>query len=476
MGTGKSRGEDPRAGKQGMLVKFIPHSYQKYCIDRMIADPVLGLFLDMGLGKTVITLTAINDLRYNRFAVGKVLVIAPKKVAEDTWTREAGKWDHLKLLRVMPVLGNIKSRIRALNAPGDIWVLSRDNVAWLVDYYKNDWPFDMVVIDELSSFKSNQAKRFRKLRSIRNHIQRIVGLTGTPTPNGLEDLWAQIYLLDQGERLGRTITSYRDNYFTPGARNGNVVYEYRPRTWAESEINLRIRDICISMKAEDYLELPERIDNVRHVKLPKQAQKQYQELERDMIASIDGEQIDVASAAALGNKLLQLCNGAVYDADGIYHEVHDEKIQALKEILEANQGKGILVFYSYKHDRERIRKGLSKMNLRIGELKNPDSITAWNSGQMDVLLAHPASAAYGLNLQAGGHVIVWFGLNWSLELYQQANARLYRQGQKENVIIHHLVTAGGYDENVMDALEQKGVTQDSFLEALKAKIKNVKKS
>lgn len=457
-------------------MKFIPHSYQKYCIDRMIADPVLGLFLDMGLGKTVITLTAINDLRYNRFAVGKVLVIAPKKVAEDTWTREAGKWDHLKLLRVIPVLGNIKSRIRALNAPGDIWVLSRDNVAWLVDYYKNDWPFDMVVIDELSSFKSNQAKRFRKLRSIRNHIQRIVGLTGTPTPNGLEDLWAQIYLLDQGERLGRTITSYRDNYFTPGARNGNVVYEYRPRTWAESEINLRIRDICISMKAEDYLELPERIDNVRHVKLPKQAQKQYQELERDMIASIDGEQIDVASAAALGNKLLQLCNGAVYDADGIYHEVHDEKIQALKEILEANQGKGILVFYSYKHDRERIRKGLSKMNLRIGELKNPDSITAWNSGQMDVLLAHPASAAYGLNLQAGGHVIVWFGLNWSLELYQQANARLYRQGQKENVIIHHLVTAGGYDENVMDALEQKEVTQDSFLEALKAKIKNVKKS
>lgn len=457
-------------------MKFVPHSYQKYCIDRMIADPVLGLFLDMGLGKTVITLTAINDLRYNRFAVGKVLVIAPKKVAEDTWTREAGKWDHLKLLRVIPVLGNIKSRIRALNAPGDIWVLSRDNVAWLVDYYKNDWPFDMVVIDELSSFKSNQAKRFRKLRSIRNHIQRIVGLTGTPTPNGLEDLWAQIYLLDQGERLGRTITSYRDNYFTPGARNGNVVYEYRPRTWAESEINLRIRDICISMKAEDYLELPERIDNVRHVKLPKQAQKQYQELERDMIASIDGEQIDVASAAALGNKLLQLCNGAVYDSDGIYHEVHDEKIQALKEILEANQGKGILVFYSYKHDRERIRKGLSKMNLRIGELKNPDSITAWNSGQMDVLLAHPASAAYGLNLQAGGHVIVWFGLNWSLELYQQANARLYRQGQKENVIIHHLVTAGGYDENVMDALEQKGVTQDSFLEALKAKIKNVKKS
>lgn len=456
-------------------MKFVPHGYQKYCIERMIADPVLGLFLDMGLGKTVITLTAVNDLRFNRFMVRKVLVIAPKKVAEDTWTRETGKWDHLKCLRVIPVLGNIKQRIRALNMPGDIWVLSRDNVSWLVDYYKNDWPFDMVIIDELSSFKFNKAKRFRKLKSVRGHIKRIVGLTGTPTPNGLEDLWAQIYLLDQGERLGRTITSYRDNYFTPGARNGNIVYEYRPRIWAEDEINERVRDICISMKAEDYLELPERIDNVQHIQLPDKALKQYRELEQKMVADIDGETIDVASAAALSNKLLQLCNGAVYDADGQYHEVHDEKLEALKEIIDASQGKGVLVFYNFKHDKSRIKKVLAKTKLRVGELKNPESITAWNSGQMDVLLAHPASAAYGLNLQAGGHIIVWFGLNWSLELYQQANARLYRQGQKENVVIHHLVTSGGYDENVMDALSQKEVTQDSFLAALKARIKNVKK-
>lgn len=456
-------------------MKFIPHGYQKYCIERMIADPVLGLFLDMGLGKTVITLTAVNDLRFNRFMVRKVLVIAPKKVAEDTWTREAGKWDHLKCLRVIPVLGNIKQRIRALNMPGDIWVLSRDTVSWLVDYYKNDWPFDMVIIDELSSFKSNKAKRFRKLKSVRNHIRRIVGLTGTPTPNGLEDLWAQIYLLDQGERLGRTITSYRDNYFTPGARNGNVVYEYRPRAWAEDAINDRVRDICISMKAEDYLELPERIDNVQHIRLPDRALKQYRELEQKMVADIDGETIDVASAAALSNKLLQLCNGAVYDAEGQYHEVHDEKLEALKEIIDAAQGKGVLVFYNFKHDKVRIKKALAKMKLKVGELKNPESITAWNNGEMDVLLAHPASAAYGLNLQAGGHIIVWFGLNWSLELYQQANARLYRQGQKENVIIHHLVTSGGYDENVMGALSQKEVTQDSFLAALKARIQSVKK-
>lgn len=457
-----------------MQMRFQPHNYQKYCINRMVADPVLGLFLDMGLGKTVITLTAINDLRFNRFAVRRVLVIAPKKVAEDTWTREAGKWDHLSLLRVIPVLGNIKQRIRALNMPGDVWVLSRDNVSWLVDYYKNDWPFDMVVIDELSSFKSNKAKRFRKLKSVRNHIERIVGLTGTPAPNGLEDLWAQIYLLDQGQRLGRTLTEYRDNYFNPGARNGSVVWEYLPKSWAENEIHTRIQDICISMKAEDYLELPDRIDNVRHIHLPEKAMRQYEEMERTMLLNIDEETIDAASAAALSNKLLQLCNGAVYDAEGAYHDVHDEKLEALKEIIDTAQGKSVLVFYNFKHDKDRIRRTLAKTKLRVGELKNPDSITAWNEGKMDVLLAHPASAAYGLNLQAGGHIIVWFGLNWSLELYQQANARLYRQGQKENVIIHHLVTQGGYDENVMDALEKKETTQDSFLEALKARIQSVR--
>lgn len=454
-------------------MKFIPHNYQKYCIDRVIANPVLGLFLDMGLGKTVITLTAINDLRYNRFAIRKALVIAPKKVAEDTWIREAEKWDHLRLLRIRSVLGTKKQRIRELNTPGDVWVISRDNVQWIVDYYKNDWPFDMVIIDELSSFKSNRAKRFRKLKAVRSHITRMVGLTGTPAPNGLEDLWAQIYLLDQGERLGRTITDYRNNYFTPGARNGSVVYNYNPREWAQEAINQQLRDICISMDAKDYLELPERLDNVVHVRMDAKAQKQYEEMEKAMVLELDETTIDVTAAAALANKLLQMCNGAVYDEDGQYHEIHDAKLEALKEIIDTSQGKPILVFYNFKHDRERIKKILGK-KLRVGELKDSDSITAWNNREMDVLLAHPASAAYGLNLQAGGNTIVWFGLNWSLELYQQANARLYRQGQRENVIIHHLVAVGGYDENVMDSLERKDITQSSFLDALKARIKEVK--
>lgn len=454
-------------------MKFVPHNYQKYCIDRVISDPILGLFLDMGLGKTVITLTAVNDLRYNRFAIRRALVIAPKKVAEDTWTREAEKWDHLKLLRVRPVLGTEKKRIRELNTPGDVWVISRDNVQWLVDYYKNDWPFDMVIIDELSSFKSSKAKRFRKLKAVRSHITRIVGLTGTPAPNGLEDLWAQVYLLDQGARLGRTITEYRNNYFTPGAHNGNVVYEYKPREWAQEAINRQLRDICISMNAKDYLELPERLDNVVHIRMDAKAQRMYDEMERAMVLELDETTIDVTAAAALCNKLLQMCNGAVYDEDGQYHKIHDAKLEALKEIIDASQGKPILVFYNFKHDRERIQKVLGK-KLRIGELKNSDSITAWNNRKIDVLLAHPASAAYGLNLQAGGNIIVWFGLNWSLELYKQANARLYRQGQKENVIIHHLVTAEGYDEKVMDRLESKDATQSSFLDALKARIKKVK--
>lgn len=454
-------------------MKFIPHDYQKYCINRMISDPILGLILDMGLGKTVITLTAVNDLRYNRFAIRKALVIAPKKVAEDTWTRETEKWDHLKLLRVRPVLGTERKRIRELNTPGDVWVISRDNVQWLVDYYKNDWPFDMVIIDELSSFKSNSAKRFRKLKAVRSHITRMVGLTGTPAPNGLQDLWAQIYLLDQGARLGRTITEYRNNYFVPGARNGNVVYEYKPREWAQEAINAQLRDICISMNAKDYLDLPERIDNTVYIRMDPKAQKQYDEMERAMVLELDETTIDVTAAAALSNKLLQMCNGAVYDEDRQFHEIHNAKLEALKEIIDTSQGKPILVFYNYKHDKDRIKKTLGK-KLRIGELKDSDSITAWNQKKMDVLLAHPASAAYGLNLQAGGNIIVWFGLNWSLELYQQANARLYRQGQKENVIIHHLVVVGGYDENVMDALESKDVTQSSFLDALKARIKKVK--
>ncbi len=455
-------------------MKFVPHDYQRYCINRLIAESALGLFLDMGLGKTVITLTAINDLRYNRFAVRRVLVIAPKKVAEDTWTREAGKWDHLKLLRVVPALGSLKKRIRALNSPGDVYVVSRDNVQWLVDYYRNDWPFDMVVIDELSSFKNPQAKRFKSLCLVKSHIRRICGLTGTPAPNGLVDLWSQVYLLDGGERLGKRIGAYREMYFTPASRNREVVFSYEPLPGAEERIQERIQDICISLSAKDYLELPERIDNVVHVALNPRARKAYEQFEREMLLEIDESTLDAGSAAVLSGKLLQFCNGAVYDGEKKAVEVHGEKLEALREIVEAAQRRPVLVFYNFQHDRERIRKSLGNAGLAIEELKGPEAITRWNNREIPVLLAHPASAAYGLNLQAGGNTIVWFGLNWSLELYQQANARLHRQGQKENVIVHHLVVDCGADALVMEALQSKRATQDSLLEALKARIGKVK--
>lgn len=455
-------------------MKFKPHDYQRYCINRLITDDRIGLFLDMGLGKTVITLTAVNDLRYNRFMVHKILVIAPKKVAEDTWVREQGKWDHLKLLRVIPVLGSQVKRIRALNTPGDVYVLSRDNVQWIVDYYRNSWPFDMVVIDELSSFKSPSAKRFKKLCLVRNHIKRIVGLTGTPAPNGLTDLWAQIYLLDQGQRLEKTMGAYRTHYFEPDQRNRERVFTYAPKPGAKEVINTKIKDICISLSAADYLTMPERIDNVRYVKLDSKAQKSYDELEKHMLLEIDESAIDAGSAAVLSNKLLQLCNGAVYDGDRSVVEIHDCKLEAFSELVEAAQGRHILVFYNFQHDRDRILKLLAKTKLRVAELKSSSSITDWNNGDIDILLAHPASAAYGLNLQAGGNIIIWYGLNWSLELYQQANARLHRQGQTETVIIHHLVVAGGMDEDVMKALEDKRSTQDALLDALKARIERVK--
>lgn len=455
-------------------MKFVPHAYQRYCINRLIADHAVGLFLDMGLGKTVITLTAVNDLRYNRFLIRRTLVIAPKKVAEDTWIREAGKWDHLCLLRIIPVLGSEKQRIRALNTPGDVYVLSRDNVSWLVEYYQNAWPFDMVVIDELSSFKSHQAKRFRSLKQIRSHIQRIAGLTGTPAPNGLIDLWAQIYLLDGGARLGRTLTEYRNNYFTPTSRSRTQVFRYGPLPGAEEQIQEQLRDICISLSAEDYLALPERIDNIIHVRLSQKAEAGYRKFEQEMLLEVDEDTIDAGSAAVLTNKLLQYCNGAIYGDEKQVVEVHDSKLKAFQEIVEASQGKHILVFYNFQHDRSRLLKVLKKSGLRVVELGGPDTISAWNQGETDILLAHPASAAYGLNLQAGGNIIVWFGLNWSLELYQQANARLYRQGQKENVIIHHLVTTGCMDEKVMEALQDKGQTQEGLLSALKARIREIK--
>lgn len=455
-------------------MKFKPHSYQRYCINRVLATPALGLFLDMGLGKTVITLTAVNDLKYNQFAINKVLVIAPKKVAESTWAKEAAKWDHLQLLRISTVLGSETKRIRALNTPADIYVINRENIPWLVEYYRNAWPFDMVIVDEFSSFKNHQAKRFKALSWVRPHIKRIVGLTGTPAPNGLQDLWAQVYLLDGGERLGKKITGFRERYFEPDQRNRDRVFTYVPKIGADEVIQNLIGDICVSMKAEDYLELPDIMYNTVPVVLDSKAEKAYKKLETEMLLQVDESTIDAGSAAVLTNKLLQLCNGAVYDEDRNIVNIHDCKIEAFMELIEGLNGKPALVFYNFQHDKERLMKALAKTGLRVRELKTPQDETDWNNRQIDILLAHPASAAYGLNLQQGGNHVIWFGLNWSLELYQQANKRLHRQGQTEKVIIHHLTVTGGVDEDVVAALEDKTSTQDQLMSALKARIERVK--
>ena len=458
---------------------FTPHNYQRYCMQRMLQEPALALFLGMGLGKTVTTLTVLNDLKYNRFQMRKCLVIAPKKVAEDTWTREQSKWEHLRLLRGVPVLGSLQKRIRALASPGDVYVVNRENVTWLVDHYRNDWPFDTVVIDESSSFKSNQAKRFKSLRSIRGHISRLYELTGTPASNGYMDLWAQIYLLDGGKRLGRTITEYRNQYFIPGKRNATTIFSYEPRDGAAGQIQERIRDICISLSAEDYLELPERIDNIRHIKLDGKAQKAYDEMERARILEFGDTVLDAGSAAVLSNKLLQLGNGAMYntDEDGKREviEIHGNKVEAFMELVEELNGKPALVFYNFRHDLERLERTLRKTKLRVRRLEGSADIDAWNSRGVDILLAHPASVAYGLNLQQGGNDVVWFGLNWSLEQYQQANARLHRQGQEHTVFVHHLVVAGSVDEDVMAARGKKGDCQAELLNALKARVEKILK-
>lgn len=458
-------------------MEFRPHAYQAHCIRKIEEIPKLGLFLDMGLGKTVTTLTAVKDLKYNRFKVRKVLVIAPKKVAEGTWTKEKDKWDHTKMLRVSQVLGSQAKRIRALNTPADLYIINRENVVWLVDYYRNAWPFDMVVVDESSSFKSHKAKRFKSLASVGPHISRMVELTGTPSPNGLDDLWAQLYLLDGGERLGKRYTQFRERYFQPDRRGADgMIYSYEAKPGTEESILQKISDICISMKAEDYLELPEITYHQIPVVLDAKAEKAYRELERKMVLELPGdeEEISVASAAALSNKLLQLGNGAIYDDDRNIHEVHNCKIEAFLELIESLQGKPALVFYNYQHDRERILKALEKSKLRIRELKDTQDEDDWNAGEIDILLTHPASSAYGLNLQEGGNHVIWFGLTWNYELYTQANKRLHRQGQKERVIIHHLVCTGTRDEDVMQALERKDDVQEWVMQSLKARIKAVK--
>lgn len=457
-------------------MKFIPHSYQRYCIGRLLSDPRLGLFLDMGLGKTVVTLTAINELKYNRWKVCRVLVVAPKKVAEATWATEAAKWDHLEHLRIIPVLGSAQSRIRALHSAGDVWVVNRENVPWLVDYYRNDWPFDMVVLDESSSFKNPSSKRFKALKLVLGRISRLVELTGTPAPNGLEDLWAQVYLLDGGARLGRSVTEYRKLFFSQDfAHPGQVYRTYTPREGADSTIRAAISDICVSMKAEDYLELPDYVEDIVPVALDGPARKAYKKLEREMLLEVDESTITAGSAAVLNGKLLQLCSGAVYDGDGRAAQVHSCKADAFLEVLEQLHGEHALVFYWFQHERDRLVELLAKTGLRARVYRDAADEQAWNAGEVDVLLAHPASCGYGLNLQQGGHHIVWYGYpNWNLELYQQANKRLHRQGQPYPVFVHHLVVQGGMDEDVVAALHSKGDVQDALMQALKARIEKAR--
>ena len=455
-------------------MNFEPHEYQKYCISRILDTPMLGLFLDMGLGKTVVTLTAANELLYNRFEVSRVLIIAPKKVAEATWSEEAAKWEHLKHLRFSLILGSEQKRIRAVYAPADVYVINRENVVWLVDYLRNNWCFDMVVIDESSSFKSHRAKRFKSLTWIRPHVRRLVELTGTPAPNSLADLWAQLYLLDEGQRLGRNITAFRESFFRANTHGGHFT-TYEETEGAAAEIQQRISDICISMKSEDYLQLPELVYDVVPVKLDDKAKKAYDEMEREMLLQIDEEVIDAGSAAALSNKLLQLCNGAVYTGDADkWVELHDCKLEAFMELIERLNSQPALVFYNFKHDRERLVAALTKAKKRVRLLQTPADADAWNRRELDVLLAHPASCAYGLNLQHGGNHVIWFGLNWSLELFLQANKRLHRQGQTSAVIVHELAVQDSRDTDVIAALQDKDATQDALIESLKVRIKRIK--
>lgn len=453
---------------------FSPYMYQCYCYNRIINTPALGLFIEMGLGKTVVTLTALRDLKRFYRLVYRTLVIAPKKVAEDTWQNEAAKWDHLKDMRIVSVLGTAAQRTAALHTDADIYVMNRENVQWLVEYFGRDWPFDTVVIDESSSFKNPQAKRFKALKKVRCRINRLIELTGTPNPHGLLDLWSQVFLLDGGVRLGRTISVYRDMYFVPDKRNKTTIFSYAPREGADVAIQNAISDICISMKADDYLTLPEMIYQDIPVLLDPTAQMNYRQLEREALLEIDTDIITAANAAALSGKLLQLCNGAVYDENHNVVQVHDCKMEAFMETVERLNGQHALVCYYFNHDRDRLLTALAKTKLRVRVYSGVKDKDDWNAGNVDLLLVHPASCGYGLNLQQGGHHVIWFGLTWNLEEYQQTNKRLHRQGQKYPVIVHHLVVKGGRDEDVIKSLSDKNDVQESLLQSLKVRIEQVK--
>lgn len=454
---------------------YTPHNYQAYCRDRIIDTPNIGLFLEMGLGKTAITLDAIKRLKYDYLSVCKVLVIAPKKVAESTWHNEAATWKEFAGLRFAFVLGSAADRVAALNQTADIYLINRENTQWIVEYYKHKWPFDMVVLDESSSFKNHQAKRFKALKLVRTRIKRMVLLTGTPSPKSLMDLWAQLYLLDSGQRLGKTITAYRDAYFVPDKRNATVIFSYAMKEGAEAAIYQRISDICISMRSADYLTLPELMYNDIPVMLDAKAMQTYKQLERDMLLEVDETTITAGTAAVLSNKLLQLCNGAVYDEDGNVLELQNCKIDALLETVEQLGDQHAIICYNFKHDKDRLLTALAKTGRRVAVYEGEQQKQEWNAGNIDLMLVQPASCGYGLNLQQGGHHVIWFGLTWSLELYQQTNKRLHRQGQPYPVIVHHLIVKGGADEDVISALHNKDLTQEGLLNALRVRLQAVKK-
>ena len=442
------------------------HVYQERCIQHILNNEGCGLFLDMGLGKTIITLTAIDNLMYDKFEIEKVLVVAPKRVAKDTWMTEVQNWEHVRHLRLSLVLGTAKQRKEALWKDADIYIINRENVSWLVNYYKTFFPFDMIVIDELSSFKNPQSQRFKSLKKVRPKVKRVVGLTGTPNPNGLIDLWSQIWLLDMGERLEKTIGAYRAKYFHAGKRNGYIVYEYLLNEGCDFLIYKKISDICISMTAGDYLELPDKVVRDIPVYLSDKVQAGYYEFEKERVLEFkDDNYVTIVNAAALTTKLLQYAGGAVYDENGDYHIVHDEKLDALEETVESLNGKPVLIFYSFRHELERIKERLKSYKPR--ELKDSEDISDWNERRIQVLLAHPASAGYGLNLQKGGCNIIWYSITWDLELYLQANARLHRQGQTMPVMIHRLIAKHTYDTRVINAINKKDTGRTALLKAIK---------
>ena len=447
-------------------MEYKPHDYQKYATEFIMSHPVAAIILQMGLGKTVCTLDAINQLMYDSFEVSKVLVIAPLRVARDTWPTEIQKWDHLKGLTYSVAVGTEAERKAALRQKVSVYIINRENVQWLIEESGIPFDYDMVVIDELSSFKNHKSKRFQALMKVRPKVKRIIGLTGTPSSNGLMDLWAEFKLLDMGQRLGRFITQYRNDYFLPDKRNGQIIYSYKPMSYAEDAIYRKISDMTISMKSTDHLKMPKLVSSRYEVKLSDAETQRYEDLKHELILQLPEGEVTAANAASLTGKLVQLANGAIYSDDGDIVEFHNRKLDALEDIIEAANGKPLLVAYWFKHDLERIKKRFD-----VREIKSSKDITDWNQGNIPIAVIHPASAGHGLNLQAGGFSLIWFGLTWSLELYQQTNARLWRQGQTAGtVVIQHIITKGTIDERILKALSMKELTQSSLIDAVKANL------